>query len=47
MKKEGSVFGGMLLIAGSCIGSGMLGIPIVTGVAGFFPSLLMFAIDFN
>lgn len=44
MKKEGSVFGGMLLIAGSCIGSGMLGIPVITGFAGFFPSLLMFAL---
>ena len=44
MKKEGSVFGGMLLIAGSCIGSGMLGVPILTGFAGFFPSLIMFAL---
>lgn len=38
----GSVFGGMLLIAGSCIGAGMLGLPIVTGLSGFFPSLTMF-----
>lgn len=42
MKKEGSIFGGVLLIAGSCIGAGMLGLPIITGIAGFFPSLLMF-----
>ncbi|MBS0652647.1 MAG: tyrosine transporter [Verrucomicrobia bacterium] len=41
-KASGSVIGGMLLIAGSCIGAGMLGLPIVTGFAGFFPSLLMF-----
>lgn len=41
-EKAGSVIGGMLLIAGSCIGAGMLGLPIVTGFAGFFPSLLMF-----
>lgn len=41
-EKKGSVFGGMLLIAGSCIGAGMLGLPIVTGISGFFPSLLMF-----
>ncbi len=39
---SGSVIGGMLLIAGSCIGAGMLGLPILTGFAGFFPSLLMF-----
>lgn len=41
-KKPGSIFGGVLLIAGSCIGAGMLGLPIITGIAGFFPSLLMF-----
>lgn len=32
----------MLLIAGSCIGAGMLGLPIMTGFAGFFPSFFMF-----
>ena len=42
--EKGSVLGGILLIAGSCIGAGMLGLPIATGVAGFFPSLCMFAI---
>lgn len=36
--------GCVLLIAGSCIGAGMLGLPIVTGIAGFFPSLVMFFI---
>ena len=41
-EKKGSVLGGMLLIAGSCIGAGMLGMPILTGLAGFFPALLMF-----
>lgn len=41
-EKQGSVLGGMLLIAGSCIGAGMLGLPIVTGLSGFFPSLGMF-----
>jgi len=39
---SGSVFGGMLLIVGSCIGAGMLGLPVITGIAGFFPSLIMF-----
>lgn len=37
----GSVIGGMLLVAGSCIGAGMLALPILTGLAGFFPSLFM------
>ncbi|HSX11533.1 MAG TPA: aromatic amino acid transport family protein, partial [Chlamydiales bacterium] len=37
----GSVVGGMLLVAGSCIGAGMLALPILTGLAGFFPSLSM------
>jgi tyrosine-specific transport protein len=35
----GSVPGGILLVAGSCIGAGMLALPIMTGLAGFFPSL--------
>lgn len=37
---SGSVPGGILLVAGSCIGAGMLALPIVTGLAGFFPSLI-------
>lgn len=41
-EKSGSVIGGMLLIAGSCIGAGMLGLPIQTGISGFFPSLVLF-----
>jgi len=40
--KSGSVFGGMLLLAGSCIGAGMLGLPILTGLSGFYPSLVVF-----
>ncbi|NGX62725.1 MAG: Tyrosine-specific transport protein [Candidatus Anoxychlamydiales bacterium] len=39
--KPGSVFGGMLLIAGSCIGAGMLGLPVLLGLTGFFPSLIL------
>lgn len=34
--------GSILLIAGCSIGAGMLGIPVVTGVAGFIPSCLFF-----
>lgn len=37
----GSLFGGMLLVAGCCIGAGMLALPILTGLSGFFPSLSM------
>jgi len=39
---KSSVLGGALLVVGSCIGAGMLGLPIMTGLAGFFPSLLLF-----
>lgn len=41
-KERGSVLGGMLLVAGSAIGAGMLGLPLVTGHAGFLPSLVIF-----
>lgn len=44
MKKQGSILGGTLLITGSCIGAGMLGLPILTGLAGFFPTFMMFVI---
>ncbi|MFI5334579.1 MAG: amino acid permease [Chlamydiales bacterium] len=40
--KPGSLIGGILLIGGSCIGAGILGLPILTGLAGFVPSLIMF-----
>lgn len=43
-EKQGSILGGSLLIAGSCIGAGMLGLPILTGMEGFFPSLIMFVV---
>lgn len=42
--KQGSVLGGMLLITGSCVGAGMLGLPILTGLVGFWPSLFLFAL---
>lgn len=41
-KKEGSVFGGVLLITGSCVGAGMLGLPVLTGLAGLLPAFAMF-----
>jgi tyrosine-specific transport protein len=39
--QAGSLFGGILLIAGSCIGAGMLGLPVLSAFAGFVPSLVM------
>lgn len=40
--KVGSVAGGVLLIAGCCIGAGMLGLPVFSALAGFIPSVLLF-----
>ena len=37
----GNLFGGMLLVAGCCIGAGMLALPVLAGLSGFFPSLLV------
>ncbi len=39
-QKQGSAIGATLLITGSCIGSGMLGLPVVSAAAGFIPSTL-------
>lgn len=36
--------GGILLIAGCCIGAGMLGLPVLSAMAGFQPSLVIFLI---
>ncbi|MBN1914927.1 MAG: tyrosine transporter [Parachlamydiales bacterium] len=45
MKREllqpGSMFGGMMLIAGSCIGAGMLALPVLMGLCGLSLSLVM------
>ena len=40
----GHVLGGSLLIAGTTIGVGMLALPIATGEAGFFPSMLIYSL---
>ncbi len=32
------------LVAGTCIGGGMLALPVATGITGFFPSALMMAL---
>jgi tyrosine-specific transport protein len=36
-----SLTSGVLLVSGTCVGAGMLALPIVTGFAGFFPSLVI------
>lgn len=36
------ILGGILLVAGCCIGAGMLGLPVLAGKAGFFPSCILF-----
>jgi len=43
-KEGGSLWSGVLLISGTCIGAGMLAVPVVTGVAGFGPSLAINAV---
>jgi tyrosine-specific transport protein len=42
--KKGNLLGGILLVAGCCIGAGMLGLPVLSANAGFIPSSLMFLI---
>jgi tyrosine-specific transport protein len=44
--KNDRLFGGILLIAGTTIGAGMLALPLSTGIAGFFPALLIFSACF-
>lgn len=39
--EQGSLFSAILLVAGCCIGGGMLALPVATGITGFFPSLVM------
>lgn len=40
--ERGSLVGSILLIAGSCIGIGTLGLPVNTAAAGFLPAVAMF-----
>ncbi len=40
--KKSSLLGGILLVAGCCIGAGMLGLPVLSAEAGFIPSLFIF-----
>jgi len=43
--KAGSVPGAVLLITGCCVGAGMLGLPVMSALAGFIPSLAMFLLS--
>jgi len=40
-QKKGSVLGGILLVSGCCIGAGMLGLPVLSAMTGFVPSVTM------
>lgn len=42
MKKHSRLIGGILLVSGTILGVAILAFPIATGMAGFFPSLLLF-----
>ncbi|MBA3722090.1 MAG: tyrosine transporter [Parachlamydiaceae bacterium] len=42
MNIKGNLLGGALLVAGTTIGGGMLALPVLTSLAGFFPSLLIY-----
>lgn len=42
--KKGSLLGGTLLVAGCCIGAGMLGLPVLSAQAGFIPSFFIFVV---
>ncbi len=41
---RGSIISAMFLVAGTCTGGGMLALPVVTGINGFFPSLVVMMI---
>jgi tyrosine-specific transport protein len=41
---RGSIISALFLVAGTCIGGGMLALPVATGVSGFLPSIAMMII---
>lgn len=41
---KGSVFSAICLVGGTCIGGGMLALPIATGISGFWPSTVIMII---
>lgn len=40
--KHGTILGGSLLVAGTTIGGGMLGLPVLTSPGGFLPSIFIY-----
>jgi tyrosine-specific transport protein len=40
-----SLLSAIFLVAGTCVGGGMLALPIATGIAGFFPSIIVMAVS--
>lgn len=41
ISKQNRLVGAILLVAGTTIGGGVLALPVTTGLAGFFPSLIL------
>lgn len=42
--RKGSILSATFLVAGTCIGGGMLALPVATGVSGFMPSICIMII---
>lgn len=42
MKTQGSLLGGIFLVAGTAIGGGMLALPVLTAEGGFWPTTFLF-----
>lgn len=40
----GTIISALFLVAGTCIGGGMLALPVATGISGFVPSIVMMTI---
>ena len=44
MSQQNSILKASLLVAGTTIGGGMLALPVMTGLGGFFPSLVIYVL---
>lgn len=42
---KGNLLGSILLVAGCCIGAGMLGLPVLSALAGFIPTTILFFVS--
>lgn len=43
--QKGNLLGAILLVAGCCIGAGMLGLPVLSSLAGFVPTTTLFFVS--